>query len=150
MEHLARSSGCDVWFESLERPFLFRSPFQGGEFVLMLVVNDTGITPDEQIALSTLIVRQCCRYAVCAGHECSTWDDSIDLASVSIVLSNEPSDDLLVMTTWHENQPIEDVVEWFRWSTSFEDFTPKNFLVLLLGENRATESEVRQALVRFF
>lgn len=150
MEHLARSPTYELWLEILERPFLFRSPFLGDDFVVMLIANDTSITPDEQFALSLQIVEQGCRYAVCYGYECSTWDDSIGMAFLSTDPNYNPSDDRFVMTTWHKNEPLEDVVSWFRWLTSFADFTPKYFLVLLVGYSPAIESEIRQTLIGYF
>ncbi len=116
----------------------------------MLVVNDITMTHYEQAFLSNQIIQQGCRYAVCAGHQCSTWDDSIDMAFLGTDPDYNPPDDRFVMTTWHEEEPLADVVEWFRWSTSFDDFTPKNFLVLLLGENQDAKSEVKRALLRDF
>jgi hypothetical protein len=150
MEHVVQCPDHDVWLESLERPYVLDSPFQGDDFVVLLVVNDPGVTEDERASLSAQVVRQGCRYAVCAGHECSAWDDAIDWAFIGSDPNFDPPNGRFVMTTWHEHDPLSDVLEWFRWNTTFGDFTPKNFLVLLLGVNRAVESEIRQALVRLF
>lgn len=129
MEHVARGPVYDVWLDSLDRPFKFYSPFFGDDFVVMLIVNDITITDSERAALSAEIVRQGCRYAVSTGHKCSTWDDSVDLAYLETDPDFNPADDRLVMTTWHENDPLVEVVRFFRWHTAFDDFTPKNYII---------------------
>ena len=120
------------------------------DFALMLVANDTSVTGEERDALSDQIVLQGCRYAVCAGHECGTWDDSIDWAHLGTDPHFNPPDDRMVMTTWHENWPLVDVVEFFRLWTAFGNFTPRKFFVLFLGESQGKEDEVRRAVLQFF
>jgi hypothetical protein len=150
MEHAARGPGYDVWLDLLDRPFKFHSPVPGDDFVVMLIANDITITEGERAALSTDIVRQGCRYAVSIGHRCSTWDDAIDLAFLETDPNFNPPDDRFVMTTWHENDPLEDVMRFFRWNTAFNDFTPKNFIVILLGQNHVIEAEARRVLAQTF
>lgn len=150
MENMVRCSGFDVWLDTLDRPFNFHSPFLGDDFVVMIVVNDTTITEDERAELSAEIVRQGCRYAVCTGHGCSTWDDAIDFAFLETDPNFNPPDDRFVMTTWHENDSIEEVVEFFRLYTAFDDYTPKNFMVILLGQNQVIEADTRRALAQVF
>ncbi len=103
MRQVVHFAGRDIRFECLERPFEFCSPFEGEDFVLLLFVKDTTITPAEQASLSNQMIRQGCRYAVCAGHHCSTWDDSIDMAFLGTDANFNPPDERFVMTTWHES-----------------------------------------------
>ena len=65
-----------------DRPFSFTSPFSDGEFAALIYVNDITITAEEQMTLSDLLVEAGCRYAVCAGQNPSSWDDSIDMADL--------------------------------------------------------------------
>ena len=148
MEHLAKGPDYDVWLDSLDRPFKFHSPFSGDDFVVMLVVNDITITEGERAELSTNIVRQGCRYAVCTGHGCSTWNDVIDMAFLETDPNFNPPDDRFVMTTWHDDEPLEEVVTYFWLNTAFDDFTPKNFVVLLLGQDTVSEAKTRRALAQ--
>ena len=150
MKQIVQNDDCDVWLDRIERPFLFKSPFEGEQFVLMLVVNDTTISDDEQATLSKEIVQQGCRYAVCTGFKCSSWDESIDLAVISTDPDFNPPDDRVVMTTWHQDEPIPDVVEYFRWNTCFDDFLPRHFLIVFLGSNSTAEEQATEAVHRFF
>ncbi len=150
MENAVRCGDFDVWLDTLNRPFKFHSPFLGEDFVVMLVVNDTTIAEGERAELSGEIVRQGCRYAVSTGHGCSSWDDAIDIAFLETDPNFNPPDDRFVMTSWHENDSIEGVVEFFRSCTAFDDYTPKNFMVIFLGQNQKVEEDTRRALAQFF
>ncbi|MFZ1702214.1 MAG: hypothetical protein WBO10_12825 [Pyrinomonadaceae bacterium] len=141
MKKLLSSTEVNLWFDSTERPFKFESPFNNEEFAVLHVAADSNISSREQAWVSKRLVASRCRYAVCMGYESSTWDDSIDYAYIESDPNYEPPDDRFIMTTWHDGEPIEDVVNFFRWNTIFDDFVPKNFLVLFIG--RAEEFETR-------
>ena len=38
------------------------------------------------------------------------------------------------MTTWHENEPLEDVAEFFLRGTCFDTFFPSRFVAVCIGE----------------
>lgn len=120
----------------------------GGEFALLLVVGDEGVTPVEQGALSEQIVDQGCRYVVCTGHECSSWDDSIDMVGVMDEVEGRSAP--FVMTTWHEDESVAEVVEYFATCTRFDDWVAEEFVVLLVGGASGLEAEVRAALEECF
>lgn len=46
------------------------------------------------------------------GVECSTWDDSIDLANIQEFDYEDIPEDKFVFTTWHEDEPLKEVY-WF-------------------------------------
>jgi hypothetical protein len=124
--------------QHLTRPFVIRSPWPGEEFALLLVVRAPDISPDEQMALSRQIVDAGCRYAVCTGVDSSTWDDSIDAAVVEADLEGRRPESKTVMTTWHDVEPLPQVVAFFLTHTAFEDFTPSHRVAVQLG---GTEQE---------
>jgi hypothetical protein len=145
VEQILAAKSRSVWATKLDRPFDLTSPFAGEEFACLLVVRDTSITGQEQASLSELLVAQGCRYAVCIGHECSSWDTSIDTAYIATDANFDPPDSTLVMTSWHEDESIEEVAEFFFLCTCFDDFDPCRFLVLCLGGDDASFEEVRDA-----
>ena len=104
MERVAQSEAFDLWFDRIDRPYSFTSPFSGKDFVLMMVVADPSVTETERADFSDQIIQAGCRYAVCAGHDCSRWDDSIDLAYIATHPNFCPPDERFVMTTWHQNE----------------------------------------------
>lgn len=50
------------------------------------------------------------------GLECSTWDDSVDMANMKEFNFEEIPESKFVMTTWHENEPLNEVF-WFSKNT---------------------------------
>lgn len=52
------------------------------------------------------------------GNVCSAWDDSVDHANLEEFNYGEIPDDHFVMTSWHDNEPIQEVF-WFCRYTAF-------------------------------
>jgi hypothetical protein len=129
----------------LRRPYEFISPFGGAAFAALLLVLDPAVTKEEQTALSEQLVAQACRYAVCAGFDCSSWDDAIDWASVMTEVEERPSHGF-VMTTWHTDEPLEEVVAFFRNCVSVDDQPPAHRVAILVGEDEARQRALLQHL----
>ena len=135
MEHILTSSrGQDVFHICLTPPYSLDRPlFDGADFVVLIINNDPEISADDQYALSLALVRLGCRYAVCIGHNCSTWDDSVDYANMEV--DPELSDSKFVMTTWHENDTPDQIANFILNCTTFEDKEFTNFQILSVGQN---------------
>lgn len=129
----------------LRRPYEFTSPFGGAAFAALLLVLDPAVTKAEQKALAEQLVAQACRYAVCAGFDCSSWDDAIDWASVMTEVEGRPGHGF-VMTTWHPDQSLEEVVDFFQRHVSIDDNPPVHRVAILVGEDQAQQRELRQRL----
>ena len=133
------------YFLHLQRPYRFEAPLED-EFVLLLEITEASITPEEQRKLSQAIAASGCRYALCRGFGCSSWDDSLDEASVLAEIEGRPQPFLI--TTWHEHEPLEDVLEFMLVNTAFDDFVPRAFVVAELGGDGRILAEARAALER--
>ncbi|WP_425618267.1 hypothetical protein NA78x_001970 [Anatilimnocola sp. NA78] len=135
----------DVRLMTLWPPYRFESPFAGKGYVLLLHSDDPNIPADAQSALADQIFATGCRYACCSGVACSSWDDAIDFAFIATDPNYQPSDERLLMTTWHERESLSEVV-WFALNnTSFDDFVAERFLIVLLSPVGGREEEVRAA-----
>lgn len=150
MRQLLHRDEVDLWLSCIKRPYHFVSPFRGSDFALLLVVLDPEINLEERTGVSREIIRENCRYAVCFGVDCSRWDDSIDWVHLETDDSYNPPDDRLVMTTWHEEEPLDEVVKWFRWATTFDSFIPGKFLVCLIGGKETDTMEVERVVTEQF
>ena len=62
--------------------------------------------------VSRWLVRVGCLYAMSWGRSCSEWDNSIDDANLEAFDYGEIPEDKLVVTTWHDDEPLSDVI-WF-------------------------------------
>ncbi len=150
MERLKQTEDHDVWIARVERPYAFASPFGGSDFTLLLVASDASITDAEREFVCDEIIRQGCRYAVCWGHECALWDHSIDWSEMSRFPDFKSPDERFVMTTWHEDVPLEEAIENLRWATGFDDYDTERVLVLILGGDAIVEESVRSAVVNVY
>lgn len=76
-----------------------------------------------------------CRYAVCSGYECSKWDDAIDWAFLLPSDDFNPPDEKFVMTSWHADESIPEVAEFFVRNTAFDNYIPTNFVLVAVGRD---------------
>jgi hypothetical protein len=145
MEMIAERDEKQIWFHALSRPYELSASFQGLEYVCILFVNDETINSEEQAQLSAQIISSGCRYAVCTGYRCSTWDDSIDMASLE-VNNFEFKDETFVMTTWHENESVEDVIFYGLMNTMFDDLVFSKYLILTVGSQADLYEQIHKAI----
>jgi hypothetical protein len=146
MKRIARKEEKEVWLDVPARPYRVAAPVEGKNFVCALFVADPSISDAERMDLSRQVVATGCRYAVCAGLNCSEWDSSIDLAYLETYAELDPPDATFVMTTWHKDESVADVLEFALMNTDFDDNRFAHVLVLVLGEDPRLQSEIAAAL----
>jgi len=150
VEPLLRTERGEVWVGWVSRPFGLLSPFGGEDFALMLHVAADDVTVEEQTALSEAIVAEGCRYAICSGHEASSWDDSLDYAFLETDAELDPPDEEFVMTIWSEDEELQEAAWTFLWASDYEGFTARRYLALVVGggelDRRALEAALREAV----
>ena len=98
-------------------------------FVGLLYANDS-VTSDEMKAIAEWLITSGCRYAVCAGVNCSEWHDAIDMVSVVSDLPEER----FIMTSWHTDESMGDVIWFWLNCTDYDDTMFENYLALIVGD----------------
>ena len=146
MRRIGRRAGKDVWIDAPARPYRIVAPMAGRSFVCALFVADAGIAAGERMALSRQLVAAGCRYALCAGVDCSAWDTSIDLACLEAERALDTPAEIVVMTTWHEHETPAEVLEFALNGTDFGDTVFEHLLVLVLGGDPRLRAELAAAL----
>lgn len=68
--------------------------------------------------MSKWLVDADCLYMMAWGHECSLWDDAVDLANIDKFGLGEIPDRHFVMTTWHDRESLKEVF-WFAKNSAF-------------------------------
>jgi hypothetical protein len=76
-----------------------------------VVVLEGIYSVDWQNSVSRWLVDSGCLYMMAWGEGCSSWDDSVDWANIDEFPNGIP-DDQFVMTTWHEEESLDEVF-WF-------------------------------------
>jgi hypothetical protein len=110
------------------------SPFRA------VVVIDEEVTPEWQNLVSSWLVKSGCLYMMAWGTGCSTWDDSVDFANLEAFNYSDIPEDQFVMTTWHEEEPLNDVF-WFAKNNAFHPTIelPNTLILHISGKNKEKE-----------
>ena len=96
--------------------------------------------------ISNDLIEANCRFAVCAGSDCSNRDDSIDMAYISSDENYDPPDETMVMTSWHDNETVNDIMFFGLNITNFDYHDFKKYVVLFIGTKEGLKEEIEKAI----
>ena len=89
-------------------------------------------TPSERATLLEALLASGCRYVVCGGQRCEEWHDEADeLLALRGAAAKE--NDPLVITTWHADEPIDEVAEFFVLHAHVLNTTIADHIVVQVG-----------------
>lgn len=148
MKLISQQGDRRFWLLRLEPPYEARLQRFVGPFVAIVVACDSSITPEQQANLSAQLVAVDCRYMLAWGANASSWDDSVDMAFIRTDPNFDPPSDRFVMTTWHDNETIQDVVWFALTNTTFDSHDFRDYLALMIGEDPEIEAELVAAIQR--
>jgi len=132
----------NISISMIQKPFdTLSSKGIDAPFACLLYSNQENVSDAEMMAVANWLLSSGCRYAVCAGIKCSEWHDAIDAADVI----RDPAGQNVVMTSWHENESIQDIVWFWLNATNFDDVVFENYLALFIGDSKAN-SEIQSAI----
>ena len=146
MKLLEKKDEKEIWLNQIKKPYKFISPFDGDAFVCILFNNDPSILNEEQNSISDELIAVNCRYAVCAGINCESLHDAIDWAYIFSSKNFSPSTETMVMTTWHENESIDDIIYFGLNCTNFDHHNFRKYLILFIGIKDGLEEEVKKSI----
>lgn len=109
-----------------------------------VVIVEEPSTAEWQKLVSEWLVASGCLFMLAWGHECSSWDDSVDYANLDVFDYGDIPDDKFVMTTWHDNEPLSEVL-WFAACGAAHSDVPLDLLVLVHIARNADESGIMKA-----
>jgi len=78
------------------------------------------------------------------GHECSSWDGSVDHANLDALDYGDVPGDKFVRTTWHDKEPLSELL-WFAAHGAAHSDVPLDLLVLVDIARNADESGIMEA-----
>ncbi|MEC7120178.1 MAG: hypothetical protein VXW65_09795 [Pseudomonadota bacterium] len=146
MQCIHQDDRREVWFAAMDAADDFYSPFDERPYVLLLINHDSGLSDADRLRWSTEIVSSNCRYAICAGIDGSIWDDTLDWAFVDTHI--ETTDEML-LTTWHDEEPFEDVLRFSFDQARFGAYPLNHYLVLCLGSHPRQITQVVADLTQY-
>jgi len=78
------------------------------------VLIEAKVDEQWQANVSSWLVKSGCLYMVAWGIECSSWDDSVDFATLEKFNYGDIPEAEFVMTTWHENETLSDALFYLK------------------------------------
>lgn len=109
--------------------------FGGEPYAAMLWETDPERADADRHPLAEALVATGCRYVCCGGVGGSAWDDAIDSAHLETDPDFDPPEATHVMTTWHDDEPMEEVAWYLLALTRIDGTAPRRFLALLLDDD---------------
>ncbi|MGG2098700.1 hypothetical protein ABFY41_14115 [Acinetobacter haemolyticus] len=92
-------------------------------YYIILIVDTKQILPEWRNWICEQIVySKRCIQAMVTGHECSIWDDVLDETYVAFY-NNEPPINTCFITTWHENETLDEVIEFAKIGMQLESIS---------------------------
>ncbi|MFD0727584.1 DUF7684 family protein [Lysobacter brunescens] len=82
------------------------SPFRA------LVIIEAQVESGWQGKVSDWLVQSGCLYMMAWGHDCTTWDDSVDIANLEAFDYGDIPDECDVFTTWHADESLGEVFDF--------------------------------------
>ena len=143
---MTQQNGRDLYFVNLLRPENISNNLAlSSPHYLCFIAWDSEDTPKDEISdFVTPLFMSGCVYFCLWGSGCKRMHDIIDEIHESI----GSHDDSVIMTTWHDDEPIEDAIFFFLNSTCEDEkyeSTTNSSLAIVIGSNNYTET-VRGAL----
>ena len=74
-----------------------------------IVIIDGQVSSEWRHEVSEWLVEAGCLNMMAWGHDCSLWDDSVDIAKLEAFDWKDIPKDKHVTTSWHEDESLEDV-----------------------------------------
>lgn len=98
-----------------------------------IAVIEQEVDPNWQAKVSSWLCSSGCRYMMAWGSNCSSWDDSVDLANITLFEGEEIPEKHFVITTWHEKEPLSEVFWYAKHAAHHESNELKNTVILHLS-----------------
>ena len=110
---------------------------QLGPFKAVLVLEQA-VAQDWQDQVSEWLVRSGCLYMMAWGEECSSWDDSVDWANITVTGLDDIPDDQFVMTTWHDDEPLAETFWFAGWTAHHPTVSLEDVIIIHIEIGRAS------------
>ena len=118
-------------------------PAQGKPFLAVVVVRED-VSVQWRSDVSNWLVAEGCLFMCAWGLDCTLWDDSVDYANLEQFSYGEIPEDRFVMTTWHDDEPLEEAI-WFAKHSARHDAAALD-VVLIIDVSRVDHSDEMLAL----
>ncbi len=110
-----------------------------------LVIISESVSQARQDEISMWLVKSGCVVMCAWGINCSSWDDSVDCASIEMFNYDLPPPERFVLTTWHENESLDDVMFFLKRAISHSEHELENVVLLHIS----SKNQVNEIFAKF-
>ncbi|MFZ6759879.1 DUF7684 family protein [Undibacterium sp. Ji50W] len=104
----------------------------------VIVLADHVVTPEWQDKVSNHLVDAGCLYMMAWGVDCSSWDDAFDMVNVMKFIDQGIPEDKFLMTTWHDDETIEEVFHFCKFSAQHPTVELDRVLIFHISQQDAS------------
>lgn len=113
-----------------------------------LLILDSKVSIDWQEKSAKWLVNQGCLYMLAWGQDCSNWEDAVDLANIETFSPEDIPDDHFVMTTCHDDESIEDMIEFAVRAGTHPSKELDNYLFFHVSD-KSREDEFKKIFLKY-
>jgi hypothetical protein len=106
-----------------------------------VVIVDIECEQNWQDEVSEWLVLSGCKYMMAWGKDCSSWDDSVDIADIKL---NGDDIDSGPITTWHDDETLSEVFEFCKYSAKRFECELDSTLVIHVSEVNQKEKMLNE------
>ena len=147
MEILWQGENREIVLHQPKKPYelaYLAGTLQGA--VCILIVDDQKISTDRKNQICMDIVYSECEWVDCLGYDGSDWDDRLDWSYLESIDFDSSFKETLI-TSWHDDELLEDVVEFLMGCSGYNDDEQfSKIVVILLGSDNYSIASVKQAI----
>ncbi len=142
MELFTKHKGKEIWLHNYRKDGDLNIDFNNSPFVCMVWNNrENFVSP----VLIEQLLKANCKYIVVGGKNCEKWHDYADEIHISLYSDFQVPDSEHVMTTWHDNEPLEEVI-WFTLNnTNFDSYEFNKFLFIQI-DTKFSQDEIQKII----
>ncbi len=108
-------------------------PLSGRSFKAVLVASNS-VPGEWRDIVAEWLIESRCLYLVATGVECETWHDCLDWANLKAFEFREVPPESFVMTTWHADETLEEVLSFAYAATDHPAVSLEETLLISVGE----------------
>jgi hypothetical protein len=144
MQLIVDRSGHRFYFQRITEPSGWQNGGITAPFGCMLWDSRLEMLASDHGDLVMKLLAAGCATLVCGGAGAESWHDAADEQVALLTATTTP--DLFVMTTWHTNESMAEVAQYFTLQANVDDRNIRTHLVLLLGSVADIASELVAAV----
>lgn len=111
---------------------------------MAIIIIESSVEASWRDTVSDWLVKSGCLYMMAWGDECALWDDSVDYANLQAFDFGEVPDEKFVTTTWHDDEPLEEVFWFAQHAAHHRAITEKRILLVDISPSSRKESLLKQ------